>query len=81
MHELDAAQGAIIEYAKRQSAGSAFLSIDELSGVLNISVRTMRRLHARNEGPPRVKRSRRKMYAKADVAAWIASRAGVGHGK
>jgi hypothetical protein len=43
--------------------------------------RAGRRLHALSVGPARVKRGRRLMFAKQDVAAWIAGRAAVRRGK
>ncbi|WP_430648715.1 helix-turn-helix transcriptional regulator [Bradyrhizobium neotropicale] len=57
------------------------MSIREFAQVFNVSVRTIRRLHAKNLGPARFKRGRCLVYLKVEVAAWVAARNGAGHPK
>ena len=59
--------------ARRRSGGDDVVSIKDLAPELGVSVRTLRRRNNRTDAPPRVKRGRRLMYRRADIAAWLAS--------
>jgi uncharacterized protein YjcR len=69
--DLDRILRTEIQAAERRTQASHFLSIEKLAEELGVHVRTIRRWHARGEGPPRVKRSRKLMYRKADVEVWL----------
>ena len=64
---------ALLDAAEAAAAASPWLSIKQLAERLGVSVRTIRRWHAKGEGPERTKRGRRKMYHKDAVDRWLAS--------
>jgi hypothetical protein len=47
------------------------ITIQDLSGVLSRSIRTIRLLHQKGEGPPRVKHGHRMKYLINDVREWL----------
>jgi len=52
----------------------AFMSIEELSEVLDIPVSTIRGWRAAGEGPPAYKVGGRLRYTMTDVVTWLESR-------
>jgi hypothetical protein len=52
-------------------ARSEHVSVDELAKFLDISVGSIRRMHAAGAAPPRIRRSRRWMYPVNGVLAWL----------
>jgi excisionase family DNA binding protein len=62
---------AMVEAAKAASMTSEFISITRAAKLLGVSVRTVRRWQAEGKMPERVKRSREKMYRRADVMAML----------
>jgi ribosome-binding protein aMBF1 (putative translation factor) len=61
----------IVEEARRRAEADDKVSIKDLAAELGKSVRTLRRWNNRPDAPPRVKRSRRLMYRRADVQTWF----------
>jgi predicted site-specific integrase-resolvase len=51
-----------------------WLSIEDLAKASGVSIRTIRRIEADGQGPPRVKRSHKYMYRSEDVERWLAAR-------
>lgn len=48
-----------------------YISIQEIAGLYNISIRTLRREQAAGQMPPRIKRSRQLVYLKQDIEEWF----------
>jgi hypothetical protein len=69
--ELDANQKEILNVLGSRSKAQNLFSVDELAQFLEVSVRTLRRMHAAGVAPPRIRRSRRLMYPKDGVLAWL----------
>jgi transcriptional regulator GlxA family with amidase domain len=69
---LDQRDTAILAAARASSAASELISIGDLAEQLRVSVRTVRRWQALGDAPVRLKRSRRLMYRRADIEAWLA---------
>jgi len=53
--------------AKRATENSPWISIEQISRVYAISIRTLRRMQAEGLMPPRTKRGRHFMYQKAEI--------------
>lgn len=68
---LDKQQTLMIDAARDRSMASPHLSIEQLSSILGVSTRSIRRWSAHGSGPARVKRGRRFMYLRSDVTAWL----------
>jgi hypothetical protein len=69
--ELNSSQQEIVEAARLRRRAQNLLSIQELSQFLELSVRSIRRLHAAGMGPPRIRRSRRLMYPVPRLLEWL----------
>lgn len=54
----------------RRKAENLF-SIAELAQFLEVSVRSIRRMHEKNVAPPRIRRSRSLMYPVGGVLSWL----------
>lgn len=74
MTEFDDFQKAEIEKARARSEAAALIPIEALAAKLGVSVRTIRRLHASGNGPPRVRRGHKLMYQESAVDSWLQSR-------
>jgi hypothetical protein len=69
--DFDANQEEILKrLASRWKAQNLF-SVEELAQFLEVSVRSIRRMHAAGVAPPRIRRSKRLMYPANDVLAWL----------
>jgi excisionase family DNA binding protein len=69
--ELNSEAEAMLEAAKAASMTSEFVSITSAAKLLGVSVRTVRRWQAKKKMPERAKRSREKMYRRADIMAML----------
>jgi predicted DNA-binding transcriptional regulator AlpA len=52
---------------------SDFLTEPQFGQLIGRDIRTLRRWHARHEGPPRIKVGRSIFYRKSSVVEWLAS--------
>lgn len=68
---LEAEITELVEVQRLRSTAPLMISISDLAKELGVSVRTLRREQAAGRMPPRIKRGRRQMYLKADIANWI----------
>ena len=69
--DLDANQKEILNLLGSRWKAQNLFSVEELAQFLEVSVRTIRRMHAAGVAPPRIRRSRRSMYPKDGVLAWL----------
>jgi len=69
--ELDANQKEILKLLGSRWKAQNLFSVEELAQFLEVSVRTIRRMHAADVAPPRIRRSGRLMYPVNDVLAWL----------
>ncbi len=69
--ELDANQNAILKLLGSRGKAQNLFSVEELAQFLEVSVRSIRRLHAAGAAPPRIRRSRRFMYPVEGVLGWM----------
>jgi len=69
---LDQRDMAMLGAVQAISAASDLISVGDLAAQLGVSVRTIRRWQVLEDAPSRVKRSRRLMYRRNDVMAWLA---------
>jgi Helix-turn-helix domain len=69
--ELDANQKEILNVLGSRWKAQNLFSVEELAQFLEVSVRSIRRMHAAGVDPPRIRRSRRLMYPVNDVLAWL----------
>ena len=52
----------------------SYLSVDETSKLLKISISTLARFRQSGDGPTYIKLGRRVLYAESDVSQWLAAR-------
>jgi|tagenome__1003787_1003787.scaffolds.fasta_scaffold20986478_4 hypothetical protein len=69
--ELDANQKEILKLLNTRAKAQDLFSVEELALFLEVSVRTIRRMHKAGVAPPRIRRSRGLMYPKDGVLAWL----------
>jgi hypothetical protein len=69
--DLDANQQQILKLLSSRGKAQNLFAVDELAQFLEVSVRSIRRMHAAGIAPPRIRRSRRLMYPKDGVLAWL----------
>jgi hypothetical protein len=69
--DLDANQKEILNVLSSRSKAQNLFSVEELAQFLEVSVRTIRRMHATSVAPPRQRRSKRLMYPVHGVLAWF----------
>jgi hypothetical protein len=69
--DLDANQNEILKLLGSRLKAQNLFSVEELAQFHEVSVRSIRRLHAAGVAPPRIRRSRRLMYPKDGVLAWL----------
>jgi hypothetical protein len=69
--DLDANQKEILNLLGSRWKAQNLFSVEELAQFLEVSVRSIRRLHAAGVAPPRIRRSGRLMYPMNDVLAWL----------
>jgi hypothetical protein len=69
--DLDANQREILKLLGSRRKAQNLFSVEELARFLEVSVRSIRRLHAVGAAPPRIRRSRRLMYPMNGVLAWL----------
>jgi hypothetical protein len=69
--ELDANQKEMLERIAARWKAQNLFTVEELAQFLEVSVRSIRRLHAAGVDPPRIKRSRRFMYPVSTVLEWM----------
>jgi hypothetical protein len=69
--DLDANQKEILNVLGSRWKAQNLFSVEELAQFLEVSVRSIRRLHAAGVAPPRIRRSGRLMYPVNDVLAWL----------
>ena len=69
--ELDENQKEILKLLGSRWKAQNLFSVEELAQFLEISVRSIRRMHAAGVAPPRIRRSRRLMYPMNGVLAWL----------
>jgi Helix-turn-helix domain len=69
--DLDANQKEILNLLGSRWKAQNLFTIEELAQFLEVSVRSIRRLHAAGVAPPRIRRSGRLMYPKDGVLAWL----------
>jgi Helix-turn-helix domain len=69
--DLDENQKEILTLLGSRWKAQNLFSVDELAQFLEISVRSIRRMHAAGTAPPRIRRSRRMMYPVNGVLSWL----------
>ena len=69
--DLDANQKQILSLLGSRWKAQDLFSVGELAQFLEVSVRSIRRLHAAGVAPPRIRRSGRLMYPVNGVLAWL----------
>lgn len=69
--DLDANQKEILNILESRSKAQNLFSVEELAQFLEVSVRSIRRMHAAGVAPPRIRRSKRLMYPVNGVLAWL----------
>jgi predicted DNA-binding transcriptional regulator AlpA len=69
--DLDENQKEILKLLGSRWKAQNLFSVEELAQFLEISVRSIRRMHAAGVAPPRIRRSRRLMYPVSAVLEWI----------
>ena len=69
--DLDANQKEILKLLASRWKAQNLFSVEELAQFLEVSIRTIRRMHAAGVAPPRIRRSKRFMYPKDGVLAWL----------
>jgi hypothetical protein len=69
--DLDANQKEILKVLGSRGKAQNLFSVEELAQFLEVTVRTIRRMHAAGVAPPRIRRSRRLMYPVNGVLAWL----------
>jgi Helix-turn-helix domain len=69
--DLDANQKEILKLLGSRWKAQNLFSVEELAQFLEVSVRSIRRMHAEGIAPPRIRRSRRLMYPVNGVIAWL----------
>ena len=69
--DLNRRQRELLQAATVRRRFGGVLTVQELGDLLSVSVRTIRRMHAQDRGPPRIRRSRRQVYPIADLASWF----------
>ena len=69
--DLDANQKQILSLLGSRWRAQNLFSVEELAQFLEVSVRSIRRMHAAAVAPPRIRRSKRLMYPVDGVLAWL----------
>jgi excisionase family DNA binding protein len=69
--QLDANQQELLGLVCTRRKAQNLFTIEELAQFMNISARTIRRMHAAGLGPPRFRRSRRICYSVESVIEWL----------
>ena len=69
--KLDDNQNKLLGMVITRSKAQGLFSIDELAEFLEVSVRSIRRMHVRGGAPPRLRRGKRLMYPSDEVLAWL----------
>jgi hypothetical protein len=69
--DLDENQKEILKLLGSRWKAQNLFSVEELAQFLEVSVRSIRRMHAAGVAPPRIRRSRRLMYPVNGVLAWL----------
>ena len=69
--DLTQRQREILETARTRRRLVDHLTIEELSEFLAVSIRTIQRMHATGQGPPRIRRSHRHIYPISDLLQWL----------
>ena len=69
--DLDANQKEILKLLGSRWKAQNLFSVEELAQFLEVSVRSIRRMHAAGVAPPRIRRSGRLMYPVNGVLAWL----------
>jgi hypothetical protein len=69
--DLDENQKEILKLLGSRWKAQNLFSVQELAQFLEVSVRTIRRMHAAGVDPPRIRRSRRLMYPVSAVLEWM----------
>lgn len=69
--DLTPRQHELIEAARNRRRLRDHLTIEELSEFLLVSIRTIQRMHANDQGPPRNRKSQRLVYPIADLLRWL----------
>ncbi len=72
--ELTPAQHEVLRGARARRRLRDLITIEELSGFLRISVRTLQRMHASGQGPPRIRRSHPLVYPVSELIPWVQAR-------
>jgi predicted DNA-binding transcriptional regulator AlpA len=52
--------------------GDEYLTDPQLAQGIGVSTRTLARLHAKRQGPPRVRVGKKILYKRSSVLAWLA---------
>lgn len=68
--DLTPRQHELLEAAQTRRRLREQLTIEELSEFLDVSIRTIQRMHRYGQGPPRIKRGHRLVYPIADLLVW-----------
>ena len=69
--DLDENQKEILKLLGSRWKAQNLFSVEELAQFLEVSVRSIRRMHAAGAAPPRIRRSRRLMYPVSAVLEWM----------
>jgi hypothetical protein len=69
--ELDENQKELLKFLSSRGKAQNLFSVEELAQFLEVSVRSIRRMHAAGIAPPRIRRSRRLMYPVNGVLGWL----------
>jgi hypothetical protein len=69
--DLDEKQKELLKVLGSRGKAQNLFSVEELAQFLEITVRTIRRMHAAGVAPPRIRRSRRLMYPVSGVLDWL----------
>jgi hypothetical protein len=72
--DLTPRQQDLIEATRSRGWLSELFTIEELSEFLGVSIRTIQRMHANGQGPPRRRKSYRLMYPIPALLDWLGSK-------
>jgi hypothetical protein len=69
--DLTPRQHELIEAARTRRRMRELVTIEELSEFLAVSIRTIQRMHANDQGPSRIRYSHRLVYPVAGLLRWL----------